>query len=151
MFLVQLPHPRWPVVSCCQNRRGNPLLQRHNPHHQDHTSAGHAGAAGKGSCSLVSRLLQLYFPVCAIWPLQLIQSSAAQLAFTLPKFPTLLLPSPFCAGYRWLLESDLSHWFLPIVLQMAQAHSTSRTLSNHVFQPVHNGLTLPNGLLTAYF
>ena len=47
-----------------------------------------------------------------------------------PTSPPPLPTSPPCTGYRRLREYDSSHWCLPTVLRLAQAHPTSRTWSS---------------------
>ncbi len=88
-------------------------------------------------------------PACTIQPLQFIQNAVARLAY--PSFPIPHHSSTPCSGYRWLLESDYRHWYLPTVLWMAQAHPTSRTWSNHTPQPICCALLLPISLLLRHY
>ncbi len=103
-----------------------------------------------GNCRYIHPIAQPE-PACAIEALQLLQNAAARLVFNLPSSPTLHRTSAPWPGYQWVLESDSRHWYLATMLQMAQAHPTSRTWSNLTPQPVHYILLLPNGLLLPHY
>lgn len=95
---------------------------------------------------LLSRVSSWKFP----WKLH--TDTDRQHSFNLPtSSPTPHCPSAPCAGYQWLLESDLKHWYLATMQRMAQAHPIWRTRSKHTPQPVHYALLLPIDLLLRHF
>lgn len=124
------------------------------------TSRGHVHSSLKRRWRFWSRLLSFraettatsLWLVCLHVPSNRCSSARVQQPSWSSAFPsshTLHRSSSPYTAYQRLLKSDSRH--LPNVLQIAQAHPTSRTWSNHSPEHIHYALLLPVSLIRTHY